>query len=580
MKRSRQLNRIKTDILVVGGGAAGCYAALRARDFFEDVLIVSKGMVGLSTSSATLGGAANICFPEDDHDLWMREIVERGEYLNDQEWVKLQLEKVYPLAMQLDRWATEYELKIFEKDQNNLLARRKARGNIDTLTSVIHGFPQMETFRKKLLERKVKLMEKFMATDLVVDEGQGRVGGIFGFNYRNGKFFAIQARAVVLAAGGCSFKIGLASPAAACTGEAQRMAYEAGVVLRNLDQAMSQSNPKGIEMHGMTLFAGVGGKFLNGAGEEFMLKYDPQVGSRARLTKLVIGMAKEVESGRGPIFMDLTRTSPENQEMLKRVLPESMKAFESVGIDPFKERIPWGPLFFGSQIHGGGIHIDTRCASNLPGLYAAGDTTCTPEHGTWSITGLNISFAWLSGYRAGEYACRYARDISGTEKRHRIGVRLADFLNAASGPLKRNRGITPEEITQYLWKIITPYQVCYLRNEERLSDALGKLETLKYEILPQIVAKDLHGLVKALEVRSMVHIAEIILKSVRCRKESRGFVYREDFPLTDNINWLKWIMVQKENDRMRVWPQDFPTPYIEPPREVYPPRCSGDFQTV
>ena len=79
---------------------------------------------------------------------------------------------------------------------------------------------------------------------------------------------------------------------------------------------------------------------------------------------------------------------------------------------------------------------------------------------------------------------------------------------------------------------------------------------------------------------TFVAIAEIILKSVRCRKESRGFVYREDFPLTDNINWLKWIMVRKENGGMRVWPQDFPTPYIEPPRETYPPRCSGDFQTV
>lgn len=572
MRKSKKIERIKTDILVVGGGAAGCYAALRARDFFEDVLIVSKGMVGLSSSSAALGGGVNICFPEDDHDVWMKEIVERGEYLNDQEWVKLQLEEIYPLAMQIDQWGTEYGLRIFEKDQDNRFARRKARGNINTLTAVIHGFPQMETFRKKLLEKKIPLMETFMATDLIVDEDQGRISGLFGFDYRSGKFYAIRAKAVVLAAGGCSFKNGLASPAAACTGEAQRMAYEAGAVLRNLDQAMSQSNPKGLEMHGMTLFAGVGGKFINGLGEEFMLKHDPQVGSRARLTKLVIGMAKEVDAGRGPIFMDLTGTSPENQEMLRKVLPESMKAFESMGIDPFKEKIPWGPVFFGSQIHGGGIHIDTCCASNLPSLYSAGDTTCTPEHGTWSITGLNIAFAWLSGYRAGEYASRYARDVSKTEKEHRMEGQLADFMKAVSEPLKSSQGMTPDEVTKKLWNIITPYQVCYLRNEEHLSDALQKLETLKYETRSRIVAKDLHGLVKALEVRSMTCIAELILQSVLCRKESRGFVYRQDFPLTDNINWLKWIMVQKENNGVRVWPQDFPTPFIEPPREVYPPR--------
>ena len=211
-----------------------------------------------------------------------------------------------------------------------------------------------------------------------------------------------------------------------------------------------------------------------------------------------------------------------------------------------------------------------RPSSNLAGLYAAGDTTCTPEHGTWSITGLNIAFAWLSGYRAGEYACRYARDIPETGEKLRIDDQLAGFMNAVTEPLKRNQGIAPGEITHDLWRIITPYQVCYLRNEERLNRALEKLKTLKYETLPRIMAKDLHGLVKALEVRSMVDIAEIILKSVRCRKESRGFVYREDFPLTDNINWLKWIMVRKENDGMRQWAKQRPhLPYRGKTPETY-----------
>lgn len=373
---------IESDILVVGGGGAGCFAALRAKDYFENVIIVSKGFIGPGSTSATLGGGVNICLPDDDKMLWMEEIIERGEYLNDQEWVKIQLEGVYPLAMQLDKWGIEYGLKIFKKDEQGNFIRRKARGNINTLTAVINGFPMMETMRKKVLERQIKLMEKVMVTNLLLKNG--RVVGVLGFDYRQGEFYLIKARAVVLAAGGCSFKISLCSPAAACTGEAQRMAYDSGAVLRNIDQAMSQSNPKAIEMHGMTLFAGVGGRFLNRLGEEFMLRYDPKVGSRARLTKLVIGMAKEAEAGRGPIYMDLTQTSSADQEMLRAVLPEPMRAFESVNIDPFKERIPWTPVIFGTQIHGGGVHIDTKCATNLPGLYVAGDTSCTPEHGTWS----------------------------------------------------------------------------------------------------------------------------------------------------------------------------------------------------
>ncbi|MDP2269025.1 MAG: FAD-binding protein, partial [Deltaproteobacteria bacterium] len=482
----------------------------------------------------------------------------------------IQLEEVYPLAMQLDKWGMEYGLKIFKKDEQGNFIRRKARGNINTLTAVISGFPMMETMRKKVLERHIKLMEKVMVTNLLLKNG--RVVGVLGFDYRQGEFYLIKARAVVLAAGGCSFKISLCSPAAACTGEAQRMAYESGAVLRNIDQAMSQSNPKAIEMHGMTMFAGVGGRFLNRLGEEFMLRYDPKVGSRARLTKLVIGMAKEAAAGRSPIYMDLTQTSPADQEMLKAVLPEPMRAFESVNIDPFREKIPWTPVIFGTQIHGGGVHIDTKCATNLPGLYVAGDTSCTPEHGTWSITGLNIAFAWLSGYRAGEFAAEYGQGAVMDCKETDTKDQVIQFMDTIAEPAKRAKGISPDEMVKKIWEIITPYQVCYLRNEERLSAALRKLETLRDEILPEVKAVDLHELVKASEVRSMVTIAEMILRSVLFRKESRGFVFREDFPMTDNVNWLKWVMLKKEDDKMRVWAEEFPTPFINPPREVYPPR--------
>jgi len=95
---------------------------------------------------------------------------------------------------------------------------------------------------------------------------------------------------------------------------------------------------------------------------------------------------------------------------------------------------------------------------------------------------------------------------------------------------------------------------------------------LRLEFLPQLSVRNVHELVKAIEVRSMVAIAEMILRSVLFRRESRGFVFREDYPLTDNINWLKWIMVKKEGEGMKVWAEEFPTPYITPPRDVYPPR--------
>jgi succinate dehydrogenase/fumarate reductase flavoprotein subunit len=88
----------------------------------------------------------------------------------------------------------------------------------------------------------------------------------------------------------------------------------------------------------------------------------------------------------------------------------------------------------------------------------------------------------------------------------------------------------------------------------------------------RVSANSTHSLMKALEVPPMALVGEMILRSALYRKESRGFQYREDYPLTDNVDWLKWIMVKKDGGEMRVWAEEFPTPYIKPPREKYPPR--------
>ncbi len=109
-----------------------------------------------------------------------------------------------------------------------------------------------------------------------------------------------------------------------------------------------------------------------------------------------------------------------------------------------------------------------------------------------------------------------------------------------------------------------------MRDEDSLQGALKKIEALTVEKLPDLFAKSVHELVKAFESRCMLKIGEAIVASALFRKESRGFVYRLDYPLTDNVDWLKWVMVALEDENIKVWAQDFPTPYLEPPREKYP----------
>ena len=117
---------------------------------------------------------------------------------------------------------------------------------------------------------------------------------------------------------------------------------------------------------------------------------------------------------------------------------------------------------------------------------------------------------------------------------------------------------------------LIPYKIAYLRDASTLKGALANVQRLRQETLGRVGARDPHELVKANEMRSMVWIAEMILESVLFRQESRGFLYREDYPNTDNVNWLKWVMVGQGEDGVKVWAEGFPTPYIKPPVEIYP----------
>lgn len=560
---------LETDVLVVGGGSAGCFAAVKAREQGVRVMLVDKGHVGRSGCSPFAAGAINVCLPGDNRQEWLEEIITRGEYLNDQEWVRVQLEEAYPLVCELQGWGKAYGKKILDEDEAGRLVRRKARGNIKTLTCIINALPMMDTLRRKVRESGAEMLERIMATHLIM--AGGRVAGVLGMGTRTAEIYLFRARAVILSAGGCGFKayfIGHQN----LTGEAQYMAYRAGAALRNLDQAMSNTTARDFDVHGLSLMVGSGGRFLNRAGEEFMYRYEPELGSRARLTKLVIGMAMEVAAGNGPLYLDLSPVGGEDREMLRRIVPEAFLSFDRMGLDPFRQPVQWMPAFEGTLVHGGGVHIDINCASTVPGLYSAGDTTCTPEHGTWSITGLNLAFCFVSGARAGRHAALEAlkSEIAGDEPS------IVDQVREAAGellaPVARGPGIDADRIAADLLANLVPYRVAYLRHAVILEEAINQVERIRDQDLPRVWARDPHTLVKAFEVRSMVALAEMVLRSVLFRQESRGFVYREDFPSTDNVNWLKWIVVSRKGEAMQVTPGEFATPYVQAPPEIYPPR--------
>ncbi len=456
----------------------------------------------------------------------------------------------------------EYGLHIFEKDHEGNFVTRKSRGHLNTRHCLINSIPLMDTLRKKARKLGIELFERTMVNELVIDDGLAV--GALGFNYRKGEISSFKSKAIVAAAGGGSFR-GTFLATKNLSGDILAAAYRAGAVLKGFENTVSNTVARDFSIHGLNLIVGSGGRFLNAKGEEFMWQYHPTLGNRARQQDLVIAFCQEAKEGRGPIYLDMSAASSQDQELMRKILPHSFRTWDRSGLDFFKDKISWVPAFEGTMTVGGGIHIDRGCRSNIHGLFAAGDATNLPHHGTYSVGGLCISFAYLSGCLAGANAASFT--IQNDYKNWAGAVvkqQTHDYINGLLFHLDKAEGISTDQVIRDIQDVIIPWGVGYIRSEGRLLEALGKIEQIRDEKIPQLKALDLHDLVKVQEAKSLVLQAELIVRSALMRKESRGFHFREDYPYTDNKNWLKWIFIQKKDGKPYLWTDNVPTPYYAP----------------
>jgi succinate dehydrogenase/fumarate reductase flavoprotein subunit len=562
---------VETDVLIVGAGLAGCSAAIQAKTLENQVTLVDKAKVAMGGQSVFAAGIFAIFFPhQDDLETWMRETIELGEYLNDQDWVKLLWERNIACAMELDSWGTSLGYNIFEKERGGEFVRRRSRGHLKTFHSVVNALPMMETLAAKCLERGVQTISRVMVTHLI-REDDGRILGAVGIDPQSGKTYLFKGKAVILSASGATFRsviIGHKNH----SGDLQVAAYRIGCTLTGMENSSSNTTSRDYDIHGLNLFVGIGGKFVNRLGEEFMWDYNPTLGNRARQTELPIAFCQEIAGGRGPIYLDMSMATEEDQTLCRKILPETFSTFDAAGINPFKQKVEWIPGFYGTQTSGGGIAINLQCETNIPGLYAAGDITNEPPHGTYSFGGVNLTFCQVSGYIAGENAAKFSKEMgspgwSGQKMKAEVG-RIIDEILA---PGLKTKGNDPNEVILHIQSTIIPMEVSYLRTEASLNKALERILSIQEEEVPKLWAKDPHYLMKAWEAKNLAQVAELILRSALFRKESRGWHFRKDYPYTDNKNWLKWVRIRQERNRPYIWTDDVPTPYIKPPQGIMIP---------
>jgi adenylylsulfate reductase subunit A len=522
---------VKTDVLVVGGGLAGNNGAIGALENGVRVLIADKSSID---RCGAIAGGVDHFMAYLGTDTWDT----REAYLD---WVGKIARGTVNLSVQNAVFCRELKAAI-DRMETIGCSLKQPDGTYYRTTSMGQPGPYFINFNGKQLKPSLarearrlgaQTLEKCAISGLLTHNG--RVTGAVGFNIRTGTFYTITAKAVLLATGNTNriFENPTGLPyntwqCPANTGAAQAMAFEAGAKLANMEIVRITLVPRGFSAAGLNALTGMGGKFVNATGEEFLSKYHP-AGVRAPRFKLVEAVMKEISEGRGPVYVDCRHLSASEMKHLKKTLgydKDTLPDFiEQKGIDLAKEPLEIMPSEGmqggSSEVNSSGIMIDERAASTVPGLFAAGD--CSDQMRC-------VHICTTGGYLAGKMAAEYAKDsrqeplVAASQVRQLKEKTFAPLR--ASGKVSHRK--FEDTLRRMLWQNAGP-----ARNEKSLRVALEKLEELEM-YFKDIAARNYHELIRALETDQILQVAKMMCTASLARKETRFGVYhcRTDYPET------------------------------------------------
>jgi succinate dehydrogenase/fumarate reductase flavoprotein subunit len=552
---------VETDVLVVGGGIAGAFAAIRAAEFGTKVTLADKAVFGRSGCSAVASGIYAAYMPDDDMDAWLKDCVEEliSPYMFDQIQSIEAIKKTYDLLMLMDKWGVK-----FVKAWGQIMRLMSSGGDLSRNVMLEESGPQMmAALSAEAKRRGVNVMNRVMITDLLTSDGtiptEGEVVGAIGVHTQQGDVIPIRAKSTVLCAGPFSL---IENMPRNVFGDGIGAAYRAGVDLCGLDKHGVMIVPEGLKSApGIVMLLGMGAQLYNGKGERFMERYEPELLEKASRNWLGLSAAKEVREGRGPILMDMTHFTPEQFERVRSVISIVMENFEAAGYDPTKDRIPYVPELRITTVSGGGVRIAPNGASSIQGLFAGGDSSDYAR----ATTGSPLASCAVTGYWAGEGAGQYATTAShGTI----VDAQIEELEKKITEPLQIKEGITFNSLYDEIIQV-TDEDVGIFMHGDRLKTGIRKMEHINAEKVQRLTAKDPHELTKVHGLKNMAQVLELMMRAHLYRQESRAGFVREDYPDMDNINWLKWIRMKREGETVQISGDPIPIDDypLKPPRK-------------
>ncbi|MBI4329977.1 MAG: FAD-dependent oxidoreductase [Chloroflexi bacterium] len=550
------ITNLCTDVLVVGGGMAACTAAIAARKPPVEVLIIDKGRIGFSGTSPRCGGGGTGWVllppefggdPRDSHDVMLADCVKGGEYLNVQEHTEILNVESLERLLETEVLGVHYHRT---PEGKYPIARTMAFSYPRPPSSNAIGGSQvvMKTIREAVLSRRISTLEHVMVTRLFLENN--RIAGDFGINVRTGDLYSISAGAVILASGSATGLYKYPTCVNELTGDSYALAFEAGASLMNMEflQFSITGMIDGVHVRdigGIKPMIANGVRWVNARGEAFMSRYDP---ARAEFTdwwRNIYAISKENQEGRGPVYLDMSKVAERVKDLWEDNTTQGpYAAMQLHGLSPRRDRLALIP---GLHTFLGGMIINSNGESSIPGLYGAGEAAGQAGVFGADRVGSGIGAAQVFGHRAGKYAAAFALQCNRPALRAAAVKEEKKRLHS----LLRKHGEDPFAVERIIKEIaLQSLGIC--RTGPALEKGANELLNLRTESQNSIRALDTPELVKALEVQNLALTGEMSARAARMREESRGQHRREDYPGTDNENWLKWITIAKSQDEMRL----------------------------
>lgn len=556
MNAPLNIKTLETDILILGSGGAGLFAALHAHQTNPNlhITIAVKGLLGKCGCTRMVQGGYNVALAEGDSvERHFMDTIEGGKWLCDQDlaWTlaSISVERIRELENELGCF--------FDRNPDGTIHQKAFAGQ--TFDRTVHkgdltGIEIINRLAEQVWARGIHRLEEYRAVELIHSADGKSLAGVLMLDMQTGEFTLVRAKAVLLATGGgpTMYKYHTPSGDKSCDGLA--MALRAGLVLRDME--MVQFHPTGLlagpgtRMTGTVLeegLRGAGGYLLNGNKERFMGNYDSR---NERATRDIVSRSinSEIRSGRstpnGGVYIQMSHLGPDT---VRKLFKGMVERCADSGFNLAEEMVEVVPT---AHYMMGGLVFKPDCSTDLPGLFAAGEDT-GGVHGANRLGGNGVANSTVFGGIAGDVMAKWVVNQPLAECNM---AEVVASIEAHEAPLKRAPGdieLIRDALAEVMWD-----DVGISRTQESLQRALTKLNDLDRS-LNQMGVGDLQRAYNLtwhdwMNLRNLILVSKSVAEAAIARENSRGAHYREDFPEPGDLDTSYFTAVKLFNAQLTI----------------------------